>query len=237
MTTMRQVSASANNADPIIVLENDVPRTIGSGCDRKYMTLHCRARNTGMFQRFNAKGMITSHGLRLHGRGQSVVELALAAPLLFLMLFGIIDFGRAYYQYLALLQGTREGARFAASGFVLNSSAQPAPQGTIQGRVQLGAGGLTVPNDGQHIVVQYYDTHCAGGCATTPKLCAHWDWMAGALAWDAPYSAPPAGTQSCPYEGDAVKVTTRFDFRATTPLIGAILGPLRLTAVAHTRIE
>lgn len=174
---------------------------------------------------------------RRGSRGQSVVEMALAGPLLFFMLFGIIDFGRAYYQYLALLQGSREGARFAASGFVLNSSSQPAPQGSIQGRVQLGSGGLTIPNDGQHIVVQYYDTHCNTGCATTPKLCAHWNWTAGALAWDAPYSAPPVGVQSCPYEGDAIKVTAKFDFQPTTPLIGGILAPLTLTAVAQTRIE
>jgi hypothetical protein len=101
----------------------------------------------------------------------------------------------------------------------------------------LGAGGLPISNDGQHIVVQYFDTHCASGCATTPKLCAHWDWSAGAIAWDNPYSAPPAGVQSCPYEGDAVKVTAKLDFKAATPLIGGILGPLTLTSVAQVRIE
>jgi Flp pilus assembly protein TadG len=170
-------------------------------------------------------------------RGQAVVELAVAAPLLFLMLWGMIDFGRAYFQYIALVNAARDGARFAATSFISGSSTDPAPQGTIQGRVQIAAGGLTVPNDGTHIVVQFYDTHCAAGCATTPKLCAHWDFATAKIAWDPGYSAPLAGTQSCPFEGDAVKVTAKYDFKPTTPLIGNILGALTLNTFAETRIE
>jgi Flp pilus assembly protein TadG len=47
--------------------------------------------------------------------GASMVEFALIAPILFLFLFGIIDFGRALFQYNNLTNAAREGARFAAT--------------------------------------------------------------------------------------------------------------------------
>ena len=47
-------------------------------------------------------------------RGASVVEFAIVAPLLFLLLFGIIDFGWAFSQNLDVKPAAREGARLAA---------------------------------------------------------------------------------------------------------------------------
>jgi len=47
--------------------------------------------------------------------GASMVEFALIAPILFMFLFGIIDFGRALFQYNNLTNAAREGARFAAT--------------------------------------------------------------------------------------------------------------------------
>ena len=43
-----------------------------------------------------------------------MVEFAIAAPLLFLLLFGIIDFGWAFSQNLDVKHAAREGARLAA---------------------------------------------------------------------------------------------------------------------------
>lgn len=45
--------------------------------------------------------------------GQALVEFALVAPLLFLLLFGIIEFGRFVYTSHILNEATREGARYA----------------------------------------------------------------------------------------------------------------------------
>ncbi len=42
---------------------------------------------------------------------QSVVEFALIAPLLILMLLGAIDLGRAFGAYVAITNASREGAR------------------------------------------------------------------------------------------------------------------------------
>jgi TadE-like protein len=47
-------------------------------------------------------------------RGASIVEFAIVAPLLFLLLFGIIDFGWAFSQNLDVKHAAREGARLAA---------------------------------------------------------------------------------------------------------------------------
>lgn len=52
-------------------------------------------------------------GLRSE-RGTAVVEFALIAPLLFLLIFGIIDFGRALDYYNQLTQLAGQGARAAA---------------------------------------------------------------------------------------------------------------------------
>jgi Flp pilus assembly protein TadG len=45
-----------------------------------------------------------------------MVELAFLLPLLVLLLFGIIQFGRAYNAKIELAAGVREGARAAALG-------------------------------------------------------------------------------------------------------------------------
>jgi len=45
-------------------------------------------------------------------RGQSLVELALFFPIILLMLSGLLEFGFLLNQYLNLMDGPREGARF-----------------------------------------------------------------------------------------------------------------------------
>jgi len=48
-------------------------------------------------------------------RGAVIVEFALVVPFLFLIVFGVIDFSRAYAQLNAINSGLREGARFAST--------------------------------------------------------------------------------------------------------------------------
>jgi Flp pilus assembly protein TadG len=49
-------------------------------------------------------------------RGQTMVEFALIMPLLCIVLFGIIQFGVLYNDYISLTDATRVGARKAAVG-------------------------------------------------------------------------------------------------------------------------
>jgi hypothetical protein len=62
-------------------------------------------------------------------RGQALAEFALVAPIFFLILFSIIDFGRYVYYVQILNNAAREGARYAivhgSNG--LPSSGPPAP--------------------------------------------------------------------------------------------------------------
>jgi Flp pilus assembly protein TadG len=50
-------------------------------------------------------------------RGANVVEFALVAPFLILLLFGIIEFAWVFGQDLSVKHGAREGARLAAVDF------------------------------------------------------------------------------------------------------------------------
>lgn len=49
-------------------------------------------------------------------RGAAAVEMALVAPLLIALVFGIIDFSRAFNAEIQLSQAAREGVRLAAIG-------------------------------------------------------------------------------------------------------------------------
>jgi hypothetical protein len=48
-------------------------------------------------------------------KGQSLVELALFFPIILMMLSGLVEFGFLLNQYLNLMDGPREGARFVVS--------------------------------------------------------------------------------------------------------------------------
>jgi Flp pilus assembly protein TadG len=65
-------------------------------------------------------------------RGAAAVEFALVLPLLLLIVFGIIDFGRALNAQITLTEAAREGVRLAAlgesNGTVQASAQAAAPQ-------------------------------------------------------------------------------------------------------------
>ncbi|MGB7340524.1 MAG: TadE family protein [Phototrophicaceae bacterium] len=47
-------------------------------------------------------------------RGQSLVEFAISLPVLILLLSGLVDFGRAYYTFIALEEAAAEAALYYA---------------------------------------------------------------------------------------------------------------------------
>ena len=59
-------------------------------------------------------------------RGQTMVEFALVVPILCLVLFGILQFGALYNDYVTLTDATRVGARKAATS---RHEADPAAAG------------------------------------------------------------------------------------------------------------
>lgn len=69
-----------------------------------------------------------------HQKGQSLVELVLVIPIFLFLLFGIIEFGRAWETLNILTSAAREGARVAAV------TAPNVPRATSAARRILSAG-------------------------------------------------------------------------------------------------
>ncbi len=74
----------------------------------------------------DSRNLIQSHPARgkrpiLHrlvrgARGQSLVEFAIIAPVLLILILGAIDYGRVYFAYVSVTNGARNGAHFASDG-------------------------------------------------------------------------------------------------------------------------
>ena len=81
-------------------------------------------------------------------RGQSLVEFAMIAPLLILLMVGILDVGRAVNAYVTISNAAREGSHYAA----LHPTASP---GAIASAVRA----RVVPLDSSSVTVtaRYYD--------------------------------------------------------------------------------
>lgn len=60
--------------------------------------------------------MLWFHDFRKTQRGQAVVEMALVLPILIMLIFGIIEFGRILNTYMIVTNLSREGARHGATG-------------------------------------------------------------------------------------------------------------------------
>lgn len=71
--------------------------------------------------------------LRSDERGASAIEFALVVPLLLVLVFGIVDFGHAYFRKISLNAAVREGARELAldqPGAVASAQAVFDPSGS-----------------------------------------------------------------------------------------------------------
>jgi Flp pilus assembly protein TadG len=70
--------------------------------------------------------------LRNRSRGQALAEVALVAPLFFLMVFGIIDIGRVVWANDVVAGAAREGARYASVHAGTATLTDPATKGDIR---------------------------------------------------------------------------------------------------------
>ncbi len=60
--------------------------------------------------------MLISHHHQNHRKGQGLVEFALALPILLMLMFGIIEFGRLLQAWLAIQNAARFGLRYLVTG-------------------------------------------------------------------------------------------------------------------------
>jgi hypothetical protein len=186
-------------------------------------------------------------------RSQGLTEFALIAPVILLLTFGIIDFGRGLYFYITLQQAANEGARVAvrASYFIdPNGSthtwptdadvasavqahavtevlANPCPNGPIpNGGNPVNSPQLPPPNTGWIFIT---DPSVGGnGVPNGPR---------GGLGV-LPAPGPGCNTITPAVGNEPIKVTLWFTFQPLTPLIQQVVGNnIVITAYAVYRAE
>ena len=98
-------------------------------------------------------------GPRTKGRGQSLVELAVATPVMLLLLLGTVDVGRLFFGYIDMTNAVREGAGFGAHS--------PTNTGGIQERVTAHASDLPASS---------VTVTCSGGCDQGDEVTVEATW-------------------------------------------------------------
>jgi hypothetical protein len=100
-------------------------------------------------------GVLGQH-FREDSRGASLVELALALPILIMLLVGMVSAAIAYNHQLALAHASREGGRYAATLPVTNFASMEEWLGEIITQVVDDATGTLDPGaDGRWVCVAY----------------------------------------------------------------------------------
>jgi Flp pilus assembly protein TadG len=94
-------------------------------------------------------------------RGQALVEFALVAPFFFILLFSIVEFGRAIYYIQILNNAAREGARYA----IVHGNESTDPTGPPPG-YPLQTNGDPFASDVKQ-AVRHYAIGVIGGTGTT----------------------------------------------------------------------
>lgn len=92
--------------------------------------------------------------------GQSLTEVAIALPLLFIILLGMIDLGRMYYSYVAIANAAREGARAGAGLQCSDSAFTSKVQAKAQAEADAASIALASP-----AAISWPDGSCASGNA------------------------------------------------------------------------
>ena len=171
-------------------------------------------------------------------RSQALIEFALVSPVLLLLLFGVIDIGRAIFYYDTLNHAAREGARVAiraSNALPTNADVLTAVSGQMLGTP------VTAP--------------CPQGPLTTATPPANAAWLyitepgpSGTVeatpAPNAPggeYAASASGGCSAvnpALNNDQLQVTIRFNLVLITPIVAqATANRVVITAAAIYRTE
>jgi Flp pilus assembly protein TadG len=152
---------------------------------------------------------------RAKSRGQTLVEFALILPVFLMLTLGVVDGARVFSAYIAITNGAREGALFAAQSTNYNkwcsttstvacpanaSTYQAADPDNIAYRIQQETSGLT-----QSSIV---------------------------------LSAPACDTTTCDSSSTKVTVSVQYSMTLLVPLVSTLMGsPVRMTASTTAVIQ
>jgi len=184
-------------------------------------------------------------------RSQGMTEFALIAPVILLLTFGIIDFGRGLYFYITLQQAANEGARVAvrASNFIdqNGSSHQWPTNADVQAAVQAHAvvenlanpcPNGPIPNGGNPVgSLQLPPSNTGWIFITDPSPAGN--GSPNAPAGEGATSAPPGCDKPVPaFNNEPLKVTLWYNFQPLTPIIQQVVGNrIVITSYAVYRAE
>ena len=131
------------------------------------------------YQRDYERGLVS---VRRGGRrGNTLVEFALVVLLFFLLVFGLIDFGRLFFTELTLQHALRQAGRFAVTGNHLTdpNSNPPGQQLTrvdsIISVARQAAVGIPIPADNIQVSSQVGGAGSAGGPSDTMTISLNYD--------------------------------------------------------------
>lgn len=151
-------------------------------------------------------------------RGQGLVEFALVFPVAVLLLFGLVDVGRAVFAYNTLANAAREGARVAAVNQLSppNSNTQCSEDMPIEDPAN------------PHWSTKACTASAAGALGVNVS------------AVTVGYGSPPSSALSCSptlHVGCIATVSVTYSWAAITPIIGRLVGPIAMTATSQIPIE
>jgi Flp pilus assembly protein TadG len=146
--------------------------------------------------------------------GQALVEFALVAPIFLLLLFSIIDFGRAVYYIQALNNAAREGARYA----IVHGGNSVSPSGPMPPQIPV------VPNPydpNGNYVIQTVKDYAVGVIQANPAdFVVAVSWCSQATVPACPDDAVAPAGNGTNERGDTVVVGVTYTFR---PFISGIV--------------
>jgi len=167
----------------------------------------------GLHRIRSGRSMTNARTLRQRATGQALVEFAIVAPVLLLLVLVALDFGRMLYGWVVLQNSARIAANYAG----------------------LYPEGWETPGDAA-IVAEYetlietdLNTANCSAAATPPSP----------VFSDGPDFADPAGPPDTAYDvGDSVRVDLACTFSPLTPIVSSIVGAnLQLAAGSTFRIR
>lgn len=166
---------------------------------------------------------------RWHGRaGQSLVEMAMVLPVLALLTFGLLDFGRAYFFQVSVTNSAREGARVG----ILNIYTGPqTPACSTTNNYAT----CPVQTDAAITQAVWNELTYSGVAPTSIRICPPHD-STGSTAGCADTSNRVQNWLNQNPTNYYVKVNVTYDFQLYTPLMQQLVGnPIHMSVTVQMR--
>ncbi len=164
-----------------------------------------------------ARGRTRLH--RAREAGQGIAEFALVFPVIALLIFAVIDCGRAVYAYNTVANAAREGARVAAVN-------QLDPGNSLTGcNEDMPIEDITSPH--------WWPKSCAAAAAVSLGLTP----ANVTITYAAPGDQAGLDCSVTLHVGCIATVTVTYAWSAVTPGFGSILGPMTMTFSSQMPLE